>query len=260
MNKVKDITSYLLTEYPISLASSFDLGKIGLQFGSMNKEVKKVMIALDGTTDVILEAISNNVDLLITHHPFMFNSMLNMNYDNPLQKRIKLVIQNELNVFAMHTNFDVAINGMNEILANKLSLSNIRSDQEEIDNNAFLRYGEIEETNLENFIEHVKKSLNVDYVKVVGDLNSKVSKVGIIGGSGAFELYKASFRNCDTFITGEIKHNQALDALDLGINLIEVNHGVERIFKEYIKNKLETVFSEVEFVLSVKDIEPFVIK
>lgn len=258
--KVKDITSYLLKEYPTSLASSFDMGKIGLQFGSMNKEVKKVMIALDGSTNVIKEAILNNVDLLITHHPFMFNSLLNMNYDNPLQERIKLVIQNELNVFSMHTNFDVAVNGMNEILAEKLGISNIRSDQEEIDNNAFLRYGEVAETNLSDFIDHVKDAFNLKGVRFVGNLSSKVKKVGLIGGSGGFELYKAHFRGCDTYITGEVKHNQALDAVDLGINLIEVNHGVESVFKEYLKSKLEKEFNEVEFIISSVDQDPFIIK
>lgn len=258
--KVKDIVSYLLKEYPTILASSFDMGKIGLQFGSMNKEVKKVLIALDGSTNVIKEAIDLNVDLLITHHPFMFNSLLNMNYDNPLQERIKLVIQNELNVFAMHTNFDVANNGMNEILAKKIGINNIRSDQEEIDNNAFLRYGEVDVTSLDNFIEHIKRSLSVSNVRFVGNLDSTVHKVGIIGGSGGFELYKASFRGCDTFITGEIKHNQALDAIDLGINLIEVSHGVESVFKEYIKNRLEEEFDGIEFILSNSDTDPFKIK
>lgn len=258
--KVKDIASYLLKEYPTSLASSFDSGKIGLQFGSMEKEVKKVMIALDGSTAVVKEAIEQNVDLLITHHPFMFNSLLNMNYDNPLQERIKLVIQNELNVFAMHTNFDVAVNGMNELLSLKLGIKNIRSDQEEIDCNSFLRYGEVNKTNLLDFVNHVKKVFGLDGVRVVGDLTSDVKKVGIIGGSGGFELYKAAFRGCDTYITGEIKHNQALDAVDLGINLIEVNHGVESVFKEYIKSRLGNEFAGVEFIISNKDLDPFIIK
>ena len=71
--KVREIVDYLQNLYPFELASSFDHGKIGLQFGSLSKEVKKVMIALDGTSKVIDEAIQNNVDLLITHHPFLFN-------------------------------------------------------------------------------------------------------------------------------------------------------------------------------------------
>ena len=86
MTKVHDIVVYLQDLYPLFLASNFDTGKVGLQFGSQNKSVKKVMIALDGSTDVIEEALEKKVDLLITHHPFMFSSMLNMNYDNPLTK------------------------------------------------------------------------------------------------------------------------------------------------------------------------------
>ena len=86
MTKVSNITNYLLEKYPINLASNFDLGKVGLQFGSMDHEVKKAMIALDGSTPVVEDAIAQGVDLLITHHPFMFNSLSNLNYDNPLTK------------------------------------------------------------------------------------------------------------------------------------------------------------------------------
>ena len=85
--KVKEIVDYLLNKYPLELASSFDMGKVGLQFGSMSKEVKKVMICLDGTSDVIDEAIENNVDLLICHHPFLFSPMLNLDYNSPIGKR-----------------------------------------------------------------------------------------------------------------------------------------------------------------------------
>ena len=75
-----EITKYLNKEYPEELASHFDSGKISLQFGSNNKEIKKVMIALDGTTDVVNQAIDSNCDLLICHHPFMFSPLLSLNF------------------------------------------------------------------------------------------------------------------------------------------------------------------------------------
>ena len=259
MTKVHDIIVYLQEMYPLFLASNFDNGKIGLQFGSHNRSVKKVMIALDGSTEVIEEALEKAVDLLITHHPFMFNSLLNMNYDNPLTKRIKLVIQNELNVFAMHTNFDVAIGGMNDILLNILEATPIEEKLEAI-NDDFLRIGIVNPVTFEEFINHVKDKFQITHVRAVGNLNKKVKTIGIVGGSGGSELYKAKILGCDVLVTGEIKHNQALDAKDLGINLIEVSHSIERLFKETVKDKLSNAFSDVEFILSEKDYDLFIDK
>lgn len=260
MTKVKDITNYLLTKYPTSLASSFDLGKVGLQFGSLNQEVKVVMLALDGSTKVIDEAIMNDVDLLITHHPFMFNSMLSMDYDNPLQKKIKQVIKNDLNVFSMHTNFDVAEGGMNEILAERLGLKNIRFVGDTVNNESFIRTGEVDEISLNEFLEVVKEKLKVDGLRYTGSLNKKIHKVGILAGSGGFELYLASRLHCDAFITGEVKHNQALDAVDLNLSLIEVSHAVERLYKEKVKAELEKEFPNVTFILANNDTDPLKIK
>lgn len=260
MTKVKDITNYLLTKYPTNLASSFDLGKVGLQFGSLNQEVKVVMLALDGSTKVIDEAIMNDVDLLITHHPFMFNSMLSMDYDNPLQKKIKQVIKNDLNVFSMHTNFDVAEGGMNEILAERLGLKNIRFVGDTLNNESFIRTGEVDEISLNDFLEVVKEKLKVDGLRYTGSLNKKIHKVGILAGSGGFELYLASRLHCDAFITGEVKHNQALDAVDLNLSLIEVSHAVERLYKEKVKAELEKEFPNVTFILANNDTDPLKIK
>ncbi len=260
MTKVKDITNYLLNKYPLNLASSFDLGKVGLQFGSLNQEVKKVMIALDGSTKVIDEAIMNDTDLLITHHPFMFNSMLSMDYDNPLQERIRKVIKNDLNVFSMHTNFDVAEGGMNEILAERLGLKNIHFVGDTINNESFIRIGEVDDITLADFLDVVKTKLKVDGLRYTGNLNKKIHKVGILAGSGGFELYLASRLHCDAFITGEVKHNQALDAVDLNLSLIEVSHAVERLFKEKVKEELEREFPNVTFLLALNDTDPLKIK
>lgn len=257
MTKVNDIVKFLLNKYPLSLASNFDVGKVGLQFGSKNAEVKKVLITLDTTTDVVKEALEDNVDLIISHHPFMFNPLLNMDYDNPLMTKIKLVIQNELNVFSMHTNFDVASFGMNEILCQKLGLKNVKSDQTEIDNNSFLRYGELDPIKLGDLVKLVSEKFDENHIRVVGNLDQEIHKVGIIGGSGSFELYRAKKVGCDCFITGEIKHDKALDAIDLEIALIEVSHSVERLYKESVYITLTQEFPEVEFILSNKDSNPF---
>lgn len=251
------ITHYLENLYPANLASNFDFGKIGLQFGSKEKDIKKVMIALDGTTDVIDEAVKNKVDLLITHHPFMFNPLLNLDYDSPFGKKLAKVIENKLNIYSMHTNFDTAIGGMNDVLANNLGLINIHPHKDEVDSSCFIRIGNTEQVTLGEFAKIVMVNLNEPTCKIIGDKDKIISKVGIVGGSGASELMLAIRHKCDCLVTGEIKHNQMLDAIEYDIALIEVSHSVERLFKETLKNNLKENFPELEVILSENDNIPY---
>lgn len=255
--KVKDIVDYLQALYPLELASSFDYGKVGLQFGSLSKEVKKVMIALDGTSKVIDEAINNNVDLLICHHPFLFSPILNMDYNSPLGKKMLKVFKSELNIFAMHTNFDVALNGMNDYLASILDLKNVYSIPDEPTSESYMRIGEINKCSLVEFAYFVKETFKEEGIRVVGDLDKQIKKVAILGGSGGNYAVTAKKLGCDCIITGEVKHNNAIDAVEYNMGIIEVSHSVEALFKEYIKNKLSNEFNDVEFILSIEDVNPF---
>ena len=76
--KINEIVNYLESKYPSVNAQDIDTGKIGLQFGSMNASVKKAIIALDGTIDVVNEAIEKKAELIILHHPFLFYPILSM--------------------------------------------------------------------------------------------------------------------------------------------------------------------------------------
>ena len=175
--KVSDIVKYLDNKYPPINASDFDQGKLGLQFGSMNSEVKKVMISLDGSSSVIEEAIEEKVDMLVLHHPFMFYPMLSVNYDNAFGRKMLNVLNNRLNIFAMHTNFDVANGGMNDILASILELQNISITEPLVSSKTLLRIGEIEKTKLIDFIEIVKEKLDEKMVKYVGADDKQIKKV-----------------------------------------------------------------------------------
>ncbi|MBQ4571585.1 MAG: Nif3-like dinuclear metal center hexameric protein [Bacilli bacterium] len=255
--KVKEIVDYLLAKYPLELASSFDLGKVGLQFGSMSKEVKKVMIALDGTSAVVDEAIEEKCDLLLCHHPFLFSPIINMDYNSPLGKKMLKVFKNELNIFAMHTNFDCAINGMNDHLANLLGLKNVYSVPEVPTSESYMRIGEIDKCSLAEFAYFVKETFNEEGIRVVGDLDKQIKKVAILGGSGGSYAVAAKKLGCDCIITGEVKQNNAIDAVEYNMGIIEVSHSVEALFKEHIKNILSEEFKDIEFILSKKDVNPF---
>lgn len=260
MTKTIEILNYIDELYPLSNASSFDTGKIGLQFGNKNAEIKKVLLALDTTKDIIDEAVEIKANLVISHHPFMFYPMLNLDYESGFGKKIVKIIKNDLNIMAFHTNFDVGANGMNDALSNLLGFKNIRFVGEEISSATVMRIGDIEPMKLTDFIEIVKTKFNLKHVKYVGDGDKIVKTIGIVGGSGSSVFNEAYNAGVDCFITGELPHHIGLEAKENDFALIEVNHGVEFYGMETLKNKLQEKFPNVEFIISNNEFDPFKIQ
>lgn len=255
--KLEKIIETLEKMYPTHLASHFDIGKIGLQFGDKNADVYKIMVALDGTSAVIQEAVDKQIDLLLLHHPFLFTPMLSLDYQSVLGQKMYNVLSHRLNIYAMHTNFDVAMNGMNDLLAQKIGLKEVMASKAEIDESCFLRIGYVDAINLDSFACRVKDQLGEQAVRVMGASTKMIHKVGIVGGAGCSELQQAIQLGCDCFITGEIKHNYAIDAMENDMALIEVSHSVEALCKVYLKEKLERLFEGVEIILSESEKAPF---
>ena len=102
-----------------------------------------------------------------------------------------------------------------------------------------------------------KETFNEENIRVVGDLDKSIKKVAILGGSGGSFAVAAKKLGCDCIITGEVKQNNAIDALEYNMSIIEVSHSVEAFFKEYVKTILENNFTDIEFILSKKDVNPF---
>lgn len=108
---------------PKNLAIEGD--KIGLQIGTLNKPVKKVMIALDVLESVVDEAVKNEVDLIIAHHPIIFRPIKALNMDSAYGRTIEKLIKNDIAVYAAHTNLDVAPGGVNDLMAEALGLEDV---------------------------------------------------------------------------------------------------------------------------------------
>ena len=121
---VLDIISLMEKIAPQRLAEQWD--NVGLQIGSCSNIVYKIRIALDSSFDVIKKACNDNIDLLIVHHPFIFNPIKQITENTALGKAIYLAIKNNLSIFVAHTNLDKAKNGINDLLARKIGLNNIK--------------------------------------------------------------------------------------------------------------------------------------
>jgi dinuclear metal center YbgI/SA1388 family protein len=241
---VRDVMAKIEQLAPTNLAESWD--NVGLLVGNDSKQVKRIMVMLDADVDTIDEAIANNVDLIVTHHPVLIKPINKITDD----KLIKL-IKNDISLYSAHTNLDSANGGVNDVLAQKLGLDNI-SNFTLVENSELLgRIGEISECTLGEFIKTVKTALNCEFIKYVGDKSKIIRKVGVCGGGGADFIAMANNSGCDVYVTGDVKYHQAQLANEMGLCVIDAGHfETENIICSVLADYLQDMFKEIEVLTS----------
>lgn len=251
-----DILEKLEELSPSSYALSWD--NVGLLVGRKDKEIHKVCIAVDATSEVIDEAVRMKADLLLTHHPMIFHGQKRVCLDDYIGKRIIKLIQNDMCMIALHTNFDVM--GMADAAADELNLKGrevleVTSSQEGI-HEGIGRYGRLPQImTLRECAEYVKKVFHLPQVMVYGDLLQDVEKMAVLPGAGKDEVENALFVGADVYLTGDVSHHAGIDAVEKGINVIDAGHfGIEQIFMPYMKDYFGREMREVEVELAKQEL------
>ncbi|MEH7885475.1 Nif3-like dinuclear metal center hexameric protein [Bacillus sp. JJ1609] len=368
MKKVNGHEVIQLFEQFSPKAYAMEGDKIGLQIGALKQPVQNVLVALDVNEEVVDEAIAKNAQLIIAHHPPIFRPLQKIATDTPAGRIIAKLIKQDIAVYAAHTNLDVAVGGVNDLLADALGLQNpevlvptyedtlkklvvfvpaenaeqlreaignagagsignyshcsfsgagegrflpgentnphigvkgkleavsevrvetifpqsiekkviqamikahpyeeVAYDVYRIENKGAMlglgRIGQVDETTLGDFAERVKEALDVDTVRVVGNLDSKIKKVAVLGGDGNKYYSQAKFRGADLYITGDIYYHTAHDAMMAGLNMIDPGHNVEKVMKKGVAAVMEKLCRdkgyEVRFIPSEIGTDPF---
>lgn len=263
--KCQAITSIIEELAPKKLAESWD--NVGLLIGDGSSVVKKVMISLDAPEWVIDEAIDKEIDLIICHHPMIFNPIKKVNTDNFLGRKIIKLIKNNISLYAFHTNYDIAQNGLNEVLARRLGFLETLVIEPSFFNDkiGFGRLCKIESPlNLLEYANYLKQQLELNSIRVGGDLNKIIKKVAILNGSGSKFIQAAKKSGADLLITGDISYHDMLDAIEMGLCIIDASHyGTEKIMIDSISVFLEQRLSELKYdvcvIKSKTNIDPIVI-
>lgn len=128
MVTMKDIATAIESQAPLQLQESWD--NCGLQVGSMSSPVKRVLTALDVTPEVVAEAIEQQADAIVTHHPMIFKGIKSINTDTMQGNMMKDLLCHSINVYSAHTNLDVTGGGLNDEVATRLGLQNIQGLEE----------------------------------------------------------------------------------------------------------------------------------
>ncbi len=207
--KVQDIYDFLGEKAPYDTCEEWD--NVGLLVGSGYLPVTRVLVALDATDGALEAAKAIGADLIITHHPVIFNGMKRLDADSMPYRMAAAGIS----AISAHTNLDKAAGGVNDVLAARLGLTDV-----EIAADGITRIGTLpEEMSACAFAAHAAGALGMP-VRAAGE--KPVKKVAVCGGGGG-GFIAACFGLADCFVTGEVKHHEWLYAAG-HINVIDGGH------------------------------------
>lgn len=215
---VNELYSKLTLLYPEELKAEWDNDGI-MCCDDLEREVKRVLVALDVTMETVDYAVENGFDLIISHHPLVFNSQKSLVPTKFTQRKLIKLIKNNISVFSFHTRLDAANGGVNDILCELVGLINVSTDP--VDPVGRIGYLH-EKTQLSTFVENVKDALDTPFILYNG--NNDVKKVYVVGGDGKDLIERALSLGADTLLTGRASYNTIIDAKDMGLNIIEAGH------------------------------------
>ena len=247
MPQLKDMLKILDVMAPFSSAEEWD--NPGFQVGFLSDEVEKVLISLDPTIKALQKAIEIDAELLLTHHPLMFKGLTTINPDAYPGDVIAEALKSRVSIVSVHTNLDIAKGGINDILAGMIGLKDLEAlITKEGSNNTLEGLGRIgclpQPMSLAEIAGVVMDAVGSDGLTVMGAADREIKKVAILGGAGGSELGQASQKNADLYITGDVRHHEALTAESLGLALIDAGHfNMERaamhVFADQLRDRLK---------------------
>ncbi len=241
MRTVKDFYDYLDIFAPFSSAEPWD--NSGLLVGGFDRVVDRVAVVLDLNEETLEQAISLEVDLIITHHPVIFKAQKNF-LDDSIAYRLA---ENGISVIASHTPFDAADGGINDILCELLELTRVEvlSTQE---SENLLRVGFTDRTSPTDFAKFVSCQLNADVRFCDG--GKDIETVAVCSGAGAEFAAEIAEMGIDAFVTGDAKYHEILDSKENGLTLIAAGHfETENPAMAILASKLRGNFSETDIIV-----------
>lgn len=252
MATVEEISRYLDSRVPYATKMDFD--NVGFLAGTADREVKRVLCALDITDQVIAEGAKLGAELIVSHHPLIFHALKQVRSDDLAGRKILALARNGMSAICMHTNLDLAAGGVNDALIAALGVADARPMEGEA---AMARYGTLPSpVSLAEFLSSTKKALGANGLRYV-DSGRRISVVGCCGGSGGDYMEAALAAGCDVFVTADVRHDRFLAAGELGISLIDGGHfSTENVVVPRLRALLLEGFPELEVSLTQVQTQP----
>ena len=232
---------------------------VGLQIGTLDKEIKTVMVALDIREQTVQEAIDKQVDVIIAKHPVIFRALDNLCDQDTQQKIVLALARADIAVYTSHTNIDIVSDGLNDYFCDLLDITEV----EDLTDFGLGRVGNIVPQTLAEFSEKLKTRFDLSGLTVVSydqTLSQNITRVAICGGSGGKFYPDAIAKGADVYVTGDIYYHTAHDILSEGLLAIDPGHHIEVLFIKHVARVLREFKSDVTIIESEALTNPFIIK
>ncbi len=245
---------------PLPLQEGYD--NAGLQIGLTEVEATGALLCLDVTEAIVDEAITLGFNLIISHHPLLFKGLKCISNRSYTERCVLKAIKNDITIYAMHTNLDNVIEGVNHEILNRIGMSKFENILVLAPQNGNPEAGsgliaELKEPEPElQLLKQIKKNFEVEclrHTKLTGRL---IHKVAVCGGAGAFLIPDAIKQEADLFITGEIRYHEYFGH-EKEILLAEIGHyESEQYTKELIAGLLKETWPELTVVCTKINTNP----
>jgi dinuclear metal center YbgI/SA1388 family protein len=227
--QIGEITNALENWAPLSFQEDYD--NCGLLIGNKLTNCTGVLCSLDCTEAVLTEAIEKGCNLIVSHHPIIFKGIKQFDEHNYVARVARLAIQHNIAIYAIHTNLDNLLDGVNKTLADRLNLLNrhiLAPKPGYMDQNSKeIGSGLIGELSLaldeENFLKWIKEKLNLTVIKHTAFTGKQLKTIALCGGSGSFLIPTAIGQKADCYITSDLKYHDFFEA-DGKLLLVDIGH------------------------------------
>lgn len=255
MTTVRQVYEAMQAIAPLELAEHWDNPGLLVDCGG---EVHRVLVALDITPEVLEEAAAKQCEMIVSHHPVIFDPLKKIGpQDVPFQ-----LVQAGISAICMHTNLDAAEGGVNEVLAGIFGMRDW-----EVFADGCGRVGEVEPITVPELARKAQAVLggrcnrprSGPAVQVkFADTGRTVKRLAVISGAGGSMFEDALAVGADCLLTGEANHHAAIDAVRLGLSLVAAGHyATEFPVCAAIADRLRTAFPELEVRVSGENRDPF---
>ena len=218
---VKQLFGEMESRIPRALSAEWDNDGLAC-LPQSDKELRRVLVALDATEAVVDRATNGNFDLLITHHPLLFRGVKALTDEQTVSRKLLKLARANVAAISFHTRLDAVTGGVNDLLASALDLVDVR---------AFAPDGEVPcgrigklkaPMSADEFAKLACRALQIPSVLVSGD--GSVQTVAVLGGEGGDFVDAARREGADLFLAGRIGYHRMLDGAEDGIILVEAGH------------------------------------
>ena len=260
MNTVQQIYEVIQKKAPVQYQLGFD--NAGFLVGRRNAPVDRVLIALDITRDVVDEAVELGAQLIVSHHPVIWEGVKQLTDVTSGGDLLLTMAEHGIAAICAHTNLDAVAEGVNDALACKLGLTQVEQlSQDGVDEQGnpygIGRIGQVDAQSVETFAALVKERLGAACVRVV-DSGKPAHRVAVGGGSCGSMLGDVLAAGCDTFVTADVKYDVFLAAKAQGLNLLDAGHyPTENVVCPVLEGWLKEAFPDLRVEISQRHREVY---